>query len=74
MRRAVLALAIAAAALLGACSPRIEAPLPDDVLPEVNAENCRPDAIKALHKRIRQEFASQCFRSGTFTPSPPRNW
>lgn len=74
MRRPALALTIAAAAFLGACSPRIEAPLPSDELPPVNDANCRPEVINALPKPIRQEFASRCFRSGTFTPSPPRYW
>jgi entry exclusion lipoprotein TrbK len=69
-----LALAIAAAAFLGACSPRIEVPPASDTLPEVNDANCRPEAIQVLPKRIRQEFASRCFRAGTFTPSPPRYW
>ncbi|NML17015.1 entry exclusion lipoprotein TrbK [Azohydromonas caseinilytica] len=74
MRRPALALAIAAAAFLGACSPRTETPPSDDALPEVNEANCRPEAIKALPKRIREDFASRCFRSGTFSPSPPRHW
>lgn len=68
-----LTLAIAATVILGACSPRSETP-PPDKLPEVNDANCRPEAIKALPERIRQDFASACFRSGTYTPSPARQW
>ncbi len=68
-----LALAIAATVILGACSPRSETP-PSDKLPEVNDANCRLEAIKALPERIRQDFASVCFRAGTYTPSPPRHW
>jgi entry exclusion lipoprotein TrbK len=73
MRRPALALAIAAAAALGACFHRTEAPLPGE-LPEVNAANCRTEAIKALPKHIRQDFAGLCFRAGTYTKSPPRSW
>lgn len=72
MRRPVLVLAIAAAAFC-ACSPRIEAP-PSGAMPEGNDANCRPEAIESLPKRMRQAFASACFRAGTFKPSPPRYW
>lgn len=44
-------------------------------IPEATAENCRPENVKKIRdKSAREAFASRCFRSGKFEPSPNRTW
>jgi entry exclusion lipoprotein TrbK len=73
LRRPELALAAALATFLGACTPRPAEP-PRVPMPEVNDENCRDEAVAALPPEIRTPFARLCFRRGSYTPSPPRQW
>jgi entry exclusion lipoprotein TrbK len=65
-----LAAAAIAAALLVGCE---KAPEPA-VMPEANAENCKPENIAKLDKSTQQALSSQCLRAGTFKPSEPKSW
>ena len=58
------------AALLAGCEKK-----PEPVtLPEVNAENCKPENIAKLDKSVQEAFSSQCLRAGSFKPSEPKSW
>jgi entry exclusion lipoprotein TrbK len=47
----------------------------DTKFPEANAENCKDEnIIKIRDKAAREAFASRCFRSGKFEPSPNKTW
>ena len=59
-------------ALLAGCEKK-----PEPVtLPEVNAENCKPENIAKIEdKGVQQAFSSLCLRrGGEFKPSPKREW
>lgn len=44
-------------------------------MPAVNAENCKAENLQKIpHKPTRDDFASRCFRRGSFKPSPPQSW
>jgi entry exclusion lipoprotein TrbK len=44
-------------------------------IPEANAENCKQENIEKIRdKAAREAFASKCFRSGKFEPSPNKTW
>lgn len=65
-----------ASMLLIACSdnmPKV------DVMPEVNAENCKTENLKVLKERSTNqelyfEFANKCATRGEFTPSKNLSW
>ena len=68
----ILAAAALVAALLAGCEKK-----PEPVtLPEVNAENCKPENIAKIEdKGVQQAFSSLCLRrGGDFKPSPKREW
>ena len=66
----ILAAAALVAALLAGCEKK-----PESVtLPEVNAENCKPENIAKLDKSVQEAFSSQCLRAGSFKPSEPKSW
>ena len=73
MKKRFLALTLALAmtsALLAGCEKK-----PEPVtLPEVNAENCKPENIAKLDKSVQEAFSSQCLRAGSFKPSEPKSW
>lgn len=66
----VLAMVVALAAALSACSPR---PEPVGLLEATDA-NCRLEFLRKLPQEQREGLAGKCFRRGTLTPSEPRNW
>ncbi|MBU0801488.1 MAG: entry exclusion lipoprotein TrbK [Alphaproteobacteria bacterium] len=44
-------------------------------MPELNAENCKPDNVEKIEPReIREQFSSMCLRAGEFEPSKPKEW
>ena len=65
-----VALAVSAVFMLAGCEKK-----PEPVtLPEVNAENCKPENIAKLDKSVQEAFSSQCLRAGSFKPSEPKSW
>lgn len=66
----ILAVAALAAALLAGCEKKPESVM----LPEVNAETCKPENIVKLDKAAQEVFSSQCLRAGSFKPSEPKTW
>lgn len=65
-----LVVATLAAAVLVGCEKKPE----PAIIPEVNAENCKPENIATLDKSVHEVFSSQCLRAGTFKPSEPKTW
>lgn len=44
-------------------------------MPELNAENCKPENIEKIEpKEIREQFSDMCLRQGSFQPSKPKVW
>ena len=66
----ILAAAALMSALLAGCEKK-----PEPVtLPEVNAENCKPENTAKLDKSVQEAFISRCLRPGSFKPSEPKTW
>lgn len=70
--KSYLTLAALLAALLGGCN---KAPTEPEHMPELNAENCKPENIaKIKNEATREQFATTCLRLPGFKPSPARSW
>ena len=52
-----------------------KAPAEPEKMPELNAENCKPESIARIkNDAVREQFATTCLRLPGFKPSPPRSW
>jgi entry exclusion lipoprotein TrbK len=70
--KSYLTLAALLATLLAGCN---KVPAEPEQMPELNAENCKPDNIaKIKNEAAREQFATTCLRLPGFKPSPPRSW
>lgn len=44
-------------------------------MPELNAENCKPENVEKIEpSEIREQFSAMCLRAGSFEPSKPKVW
>ena len=59
------------------CAPEAPKKTPTDQTiekPTVSDANCRSDNLARMDPRVRQSFADDCARSGTFKPNSGRTW
>lgn len=57
--------------LLVGCEQKAET----TTMPELTAENCKPDNVEKIEPaEIREQFSSMCLRAGSFEPSKPKVW
>jgi entry exclusion lipoprotein TrbK len=70
--KSYLTLVALLAALLAGCN---KPPAEPEHMPELNAENCKPENIaKIKNEATREQFATTCLRLPGFKPSPARSW
>jgi entry exclusion lipoprotein TrbK len=63
------------AALVVACSPATPEGPSGKEMPVLNDENCKPENIaKIKDSAVREKFAQECLRRGTFKPSSGKKW
>lgn len=73
MKRKLFLAVTAFVAVMGAgCD---QPPAETERMPELNAENCKPENIaKIQNEATREQFATTCLRLPGFKPSPARSW
>ena len=63
------------AVLMTGCDNTSEKQAEEQIMPEVNEENCKPENInKIKNKEMQKEFSNRCFLRNNFKPSPRRKW